>query len=72
MGITPDLVSGFWVGCEDRIVHFSTLEMGQGARTALPIWALYMKKIYGDKTINISKGDFEKPEEPLNVELDCS
>ena len=71
MGITPDLVSGCWVGCEDRIVHFRTLELGQGARTALPIWALFMKKIYADSTIHISKGDFDEPEEPLNVELDC-
>ena len=71
MGITPDLVSGCWVGCEDRIVHFRTLELGQGARTAMPIWALYMKKIYGDNSLNISKGNFVAPDDPLNVELDC-
>ncbi len=71
MGITPDLVSGCWVGCEDRIVHFRTLELGQGARTALPIWALYMKRLYADNSITISKGDFDVPEEPLKVELDC-
>lgn len=72
MGITPDLVSGCWVGCEDRIVHFRTLELGQGARTAMPIWALYMKKIYDDPSITISRGGFERPEDPLKVELDCS
>ena len=72
MGITPELVSGCWVGCEDRIVHFRTLELGQGARTALPIWALYMKKIYADSTLKISRGSFERPEDPLNVSLDCS
>ncbi len=71
MGITPDLVSGCWVGCEDRLVHFRTLEDGQGARTALPIWALYMQKVYADKSINLTKGDFDRPDEPLNVELDC-
>ncbi len=71
MGITPDLVSGCWVGCEDRIVHFRTLELGQGARTAMPIWALYMKKLYGDISLNISRGNFVAPDEPLNVELDC-
>ncbi len=71
MGITPDLVSGCWVGCEDRLVHFRTLEEGQGARTALPIWALYMQKVYADKSINLTKRDFEKPDEPLKVELDC-
>ncbi len=72
MGITPDLVSGCWVGCEDRMVHFRTLDAGQGARTALPIWAYYMQKVYADNTLKISKGDFEAPEEPLNVQLDCS
>ena len=71
MGITPDLVSGCWVGCEDRLVHFRTLELGQGARTAMPIWALYMKKVYGDKNLNIAQGDFAIPKDPLNVELDC-
>ncbi len=71
MGITPDLVSGCWVGCEDRIVHFRTLELGQGARTALPIWALYMKKLYADNSISISKGEFDIPEDPLNIEFDC-
>ena len=58
MGITPELVSGCWVGCEDRLVHFRTLELGQGARTAMPIWALYMQKLYADKSINLYKGDF--------------
>ncbi len=72
MGITPELVSGCWVGCEDRLVHFRTLELGQGARTAMPIWALYMQKLYADKSINLYKGDFEAPKDPLNVELDCS
>ena len=71
MGITPELVSGCWVGCEDRIVHFRTLELGQGARTAMPIWALYMKKVWADSTLHVSQGDFEKPKEPLSVELDC-
>jgi penicillin-binding protein 1A len=71
MGITPDLVSGCWVGCEDRIVHFRSLDLGQGARTALPIWALYMQKVYGDKEINLSKRDFTAPTEKLSVELNC-
>ncbi len=71
MGITPNLVSGCWVGCEDRIVHFRSLELGQGARTAMPIWALYMQKLYADQSLNIFKGDFEKPSQPISVELDC-
>ncbi len=72
MGITPDLVSGCWTGAEDRAVHFDRTDMGQGANMALPIWALYMKKVYADKTIKISKGDFEKPEKKINIEMDCS
>lgn len=71
MGLTPDLVTGIWSGCEDRSVHFRTIHYGQGANMALPIWAIYMKKIYADSTINISKGDFEKPLTPLSVEIDC-
>jgi len=71
MGLTPDLVSGVWVGCEDRAAHFRTLGLGQGSNMALPIWALYMRKIYNDSTLNISLGDFEKPLKPLSVEIDC-
>lgn len=72
IGLTPDLVSGCWVGGEDRSVHFNSIEQGQGARVALPIWALYMKKIYADKTLQVSDGDFEKPLKKIDVELDCS
>jgi len=72
MGITPNLVTGVWVGCEDRSVHFRTIVLGQGATMALPIWALYMQKVYADKSLNVPMGDFEKPENPLSVEIDCS
>lgn len=72
MGITPDLVSGVWVGCEDRSVHFRTTQLGQGANMALPIWALYMKKVYEDRTLKISQEDFEKPAGKISIELDCN
>lgn len=72
MGITPDLVSGCWTGAEDRAVHFDRTEMGQGASMALPIWAKYMQKVYADKTIKISQGDFEKPAKKIDIEMDCS
>lgn len=72
MGITPDLVSGCWTGAEDRAVHFDRTEWGQGASMALPIWAKYMQKVYADKTIKISKGDFEKPSKRIDIEMDCS
>lgn len=71
MGITPDLVTGVWVGAEDRAVRFSNLEKGSGTNMALPIWGYYMNKVYADSSINISKGDFEKPEGPLDINLDC-
>jgi penicillin-binding protein 1A len=72
MGITPDLVSGCWVGGEDRAVHFDRTDLGQGASMALPIFAKYMQKVYADKTIKISQGDFERPSQPITVEMDCS
>ncbi|MPM63918.1 Penicillin-binding protein 1A [bioreactor metagenome] len=54
MGFTPSLVSGVWVGGEDRSIHFDNIAEGQGASMALPIWALYMKKVLGDNTLGYS------------------
>ena len=71
VGLTPDLVSGVWVGAEDRGIRFRTITLGQGANMALPIWALFMKRLYEDESINISMGDFEPPLTPLNIETDC-
>jgi len=70
IGLTPDLVTGVWVGAEDRSVHFRSLHLGMGTNMALPIWGYYMKALYGDPSITISQGDFEKPE-GITVELDC-
>jgi penicillin-binding protein 1A len=72
MGITPDLVSGCWVGAEDRSVHFDSGDQGQGAQMALPIYAKYMQKVYSDKSIKVSQGDFEKPARKIDIEMDCS
>ncbi|MBW6459622.1 MAG: transglycosylase domain-containing protein [Bacteroidales bacterium] len=71
MGIIPDLTTGIWVGGEDRSVHFRTITLGQGANMAMPIWALFIQKVYADKTLNISQGDFQRPMQPLSVTLDC-
>lgn len=71
MGITPELVTGVWVGCEDRAAHFRSTALGQGANMALPIWGLFMQKVYADKKLNVSKADFERPPS-LSVEIDCS
>ena len=72
MGITPDLVSGCWVGAEDRSVHFNSTDQGQGANMALPIFAKFMQKVYADKTIKITQGDFTKPSKRIDIEMDCS
>jgi len=70
MGMVPNLVTGVWVGAEDRAAHFSSITYGQGAAMALPIWALYMKACYADEDLDVSKEPFEKPEN-LSIELDC-
>jgi penicillin-binding protein 1A len=72
IGFTPDLAAGCWVGGEDRAVHFNTTDQGQGASMALPIWGKFFQKVYADKTIKISKGDFERPSKMSEIELDCS
>ena len=72
MGITPDLTTGVWVGADDRNVHFRSTALGQGARTALPIWGTYMQKVYADKSLNISQGDFTKPYAPgVDLDFNC-
>ena len=71
MGLTPDLVTGVWVGAEDRSVRFRSLQLGMGTNMALPIWGYYMNKVYADSTINISQGDFPKPASVTRNPLDC-
>lgn len=71
MGITPDLTTGVWTGAEDRAVHFRTIGLGQGSNMALPVWGIYMNKIYADSSLKISKGDFPKPLSDVALEFDC-
>ncbi|HKJ48205.1 MAG TPA: penicillin-binding transpeptidase domain-containing protein, partial [Christiangramia sp.] len=71
MGMVPDLVTGVWVGAEDRAVHFPTITYGQGATMALPIWGMYMKDVYADPDLNVSKEAFERPEN-LSIAVDCA
>ncbi len=71
MGMVPNLVTGVWVGAEDRAAHFRSTTYGQGASMALPIWGLYMKACYADKTLNVSQGKFEKPS-GLSINIDCT
>ena len=71
MGMVPNLVTGVWVGGEDRSTRFSNLAYGQGATMALPIWGLYMKKVYADEELDVSTKDFDEPEH-LTIETDCA
>ncbi|MGB0633372.1 MAG: penicillin-binding protein 1A [Flavobacteriaceae bacterium] len=70
MGMVPNLVTGVWVGAEDRATHFETIAYGQGATMALPIWGMFMKKCYENEELGISKEDFLAPEE-LTIPIDC-
>ena len=70
MGIVPNLATGVWTGGEDRATHFAGITKGQGATMSLPSWALFMRKCYADKDLNISKEKFEKPEK-LSINIDC-
>ena len=71
MGMVPNLVTGVWVGAEDRSAHFETITYGQGASMALPIWAMYMKSCYADESLDVSKGEFEEPTD-LSIRVECS
>jgi penicillin-binding protein 1A len=72
IGITPQLVTGVWTGCEDRAVHFRSERLGEGANTALPIFALYMKKVYANTALGIKKNvDFDPPKGGVSITLDC-
>ncbi|KLT69411.1 MULTISPECIES: penicillin-binding protein 1A [Flavobacterium] len=70
MGMVPNLVTGVWVGCEDRSARFKSLTYGQGATAALPVWGYFMKLCYADPTLQVSKSDFERPAN-LSIKVDC-
>ncbi len=71
MGITPNLVSGCWVGAEERNVHFRNTRYGQGANMALPIFGKYMEQVYADPTTNYGRGFFKKPKIEMTIDPDC-
>ncbi|HVD98023.1 MAG TPA: transglycosylase domain-containing protein [Cytophagaceae bacterium] len=70
MGVTKNHVAGVWVGAEDRSVHFRTSQLGEGARVALPIFGLYMEKVYADTSLGITKGYFKRPKK-LSININC-
>jgi penicillin-binding protein 1A len=74
LGVVPNLVTGVWVGCEDRSVHFRSMKLGQGANMALPIWALYMLEVYKDGNLGVLNTDrFDSPPpSQFGVEMDCT
>ena len=71
MGLTPDLVTGVWVGAEDKQVRFESMEWGQGARAAMPIFGFYMQKVYKDAKLKTSQDDFKVPANYDPVKHQC-
>lgn len=71
MGVTPYQVAGTWVGCSNRTMRFRSITYGQGASLALPIFGLYMQKVYGDSSIGMPKDPFPRPK-GFDIELDCA
>lgn len=72
MGVTHNLVSGVWVGGDERNIHFPSWSFGAGSKSARPIWQRFMLKVYADPTTGITKGQFKRPVSGLDVSLDCS
>jgi penicillin-binding protein 1A len=70
MGMVPNLVTGVWVGCEDRSARFKSITYGQGATAALPVWAYFMRLCYADENLKVSKEQFERPAN-LSIKVDC-
>jgi penicillin-binding protein 1A len=71
MGITPNLVGGVWSGWEDQSIHFEALSEGQGANMALPVFAMFLKKVYADPQFSsMERDEFERPPY-FNMDLDC-
>lgn len=71
MGVTPNMVGGVWSGWEDQAIHFETIGEGQGAQMALPVFGLFLKKVYTDPELGIMEADeFERPA-GFNMEIDC-
>ncbi|MDB4107444.1 transglycosylase domain-containing protein [Bacteroidia bacterium] len=71
MGVTPNLVSGCWVGAEERNVHFRSTALGQGANMALPIFGKYMQQVFADAESNYGRGYFKKPDIEMTIDPNC-
>ncbi|MBK1439296.1 transglycosylase domain-containing protein [Parapedobacter sp. ISTM3] len=71
MGVTKDLVTGVWVGCDERSIHFRNSQTGEGSRTALPVFGRFMEKIYHDDSLDYDYGPFPEPAVAINRKYDC-
>jgi penicillin-binding protein 1A len=72
MGVSKDLVTGVWVGGEDRSIHFRTSQLGEGSKTALPVYGLYMERLYEDKQLGITRGRFPGPTVKISKKYNCT
>jgi penicillin-binding protein 1A len=72
MGVTHNLVTGAWVGGDERAIHFPSWDFGQGSKTARPIWDKYMVKVYRHPEVGVKKGYFKRPATGLDITLDCN
>ena len=72
VGVTHDLVTGVWVGGDERAIHFPSWVFGQGTKTARPIWDKFMTRVYLDPASGITKGRFKLPKSGLDIALDCA
>jgi penicillin-binding protein 1A len=71
IGVTKDLVTGVWVGCDERAIHFRNSQTGEGSRTALPIFGLFMEAVYKDKSLPYSKGPFPEASVEISRKYNC-
>ncbi len=71
MGLSKDLVTGVWMGGDDPVIHWRSLNLGEGSKTALPVYGRYMEKVYADKSLGITMGYFPKPKIPITKEYRC-
>lgn len=71
MGVTKDLVTGVWIGCDERSIHFRNSQTGEGSRTALPVFGRYMEKIYQDDSLGYAYGPFPDPGVEITRKYNC-
>lgn len=71
MGVTKDLVTGVWIGCDERSIHFRNSQTGEGSRTALPVFGKFMERLYLDDSLPYSYGPFPEPGVAINRKYNC-